>query len=94
MSKLIKVTCASRKEKSQTIRTNQFSGLTFTKGDRYVIKPKGINFFIPCYVNRKDGSTLYIKKDNWPRILNRAMIGQGNERILNVEYIAKELKGT
>lgn len=93
MSKSIKVSCASRGEKSQTIRTSQFAGLVFNKGDRYVIKPEGINFFIPCYVNRKDGSTLYVKEKHWPRILNKALVGKGNQRSLKIEYITKEVKG-
>lgn len=91
--KFIKVSCASNHEKAQTINTSQFPGLVFTKGDRYVIKPTGINFFIPCYVNRASGKTLYVKTDSWPYVLKRALVGKGNQRSLKIDYIAKEVKG-
>jgi hypothetical protein len=91
--KTIKVTCASNHENSQTIRTSQFPGLVFSKGDRYVIKPAGINFFIPCYVNRQDGSTLYVKPKNWPKLLTKALVGKGNQKTLSIDFIAKEVKG-
>jgi hypothetical protein len=70
----VKFTCASAGEKAQTIRTSQFEGYTFRKGQHYrLVLSNGT--VLNAVVNRADGSTLYITAENFPSGLKRAGVG-------------------
>lgn len=70
----VKFTCASLGEKAQTIRTSQFEGVTFRKGQVYKITLAN-GTVLNASVNRADGSTLYITAENFPSNLKRAQVG-------------------
>jgi len=77
----IKFTCASVGELAQTIRTNQFEGFNFKKGQYYTIYfTNGTS--VNAYVNRQDGSTLYIKGEDFPSNLKKATVGNPVSRII------------
>ena len=70
----VKFTCASAGEKAQTIRTSQFEGINFKKGQQYkILFVNGASAL--ASVNRNDGSTLYIPAEEFPSGLKRAQVG-------------------
>jgi hypothetical protein len=77
----VEFTCASVGEKAQTIKTSQFKGIKFKKGQNFTITlVNGTK--LRAYVNRADLSTLYIKAIDFPANLKRAQIGKPVSRLI------------
>ena len=91
--KLIKVTCARKNEKAQTITTNQFRPLVFKKDVEYLVKFHEADIPASAYVNR-DGKTLYITAEDWPSYMDRAETKSGcGPKFHFIEAIYKKLRG-
>ena len=83
----LKFTCASAGERAQTINTSQFEGCYFSYGEQYKITFTNGTSAI-AYVNRANGSTLYIKATDFPSGLKRATLGNPVSRtIKSIKFV-------
>lgn len=77
----LRFTAASRKEKAQTITTSQLEGFNFRRGQEYRITFSNGETAV-AYVNRANASTLYIRAEDFPSGLKRAVVGSPVSRTI------------
>jgi len=90
MLEKVEFTCASVKEKSQTIRTNQLSNLGFNFKDGESYKITFVNGKTAVATVSRNGATLYISAKSFPRGLDRATVARlGGPVTRNLKSIKK-----